>query len=80
MATYSILSDRLDTHSILGTLDGFYSNGSFRANVQVQRTDGSFAMLNSNKHQMAIHRVLSALRQDGLIEAYKVANAAAVEG
>ena len=54
--------------------NGTYNDGSIRADVQVQRKDGSFAMLNSNKHYLTIGRVLNALRDAE--QDYRSANAA----
>lgn len=54
--------------------EGTYNNGSIRAEVYVQRPNGNFAILNSNKHYHTIARVLSCLKD---AEAdYRTANAA----
>lgn len=53
--------------------NGIYNNGAIRADVQVQRKDGSFAMLNSNKHYQTIARVLNTLRDAE--QDYRKANA-----
>lgn len=58
--------------------DGLYNNGQIRARVSVQRKDGAFAMLNSNKHTQTIGRVLAVLKQEGVEAAYREANAAAI--
>jgi hypothetical protein len=38
-------------------LDGFYNDGSLRFDVHVQRPNGSFALLNSNRHYQRISLV-----------------------
>ena len=56
-------------------LDGQYNDGSIRFEVLVQRPNGSFAMLNRNKHYSRVRSVFSALRD--VTEEYKAANQAA---
>lgn len=58
------------------TYDGLFNDGSLRARVQVQRTNGTFAMLNNNTHGSMVRRVLYALKQEGFEAAYREANAA----
>lgn len=57
-------------------LDGQYNDGSIRFSVFVQRTNGSFAMLNPNNHYQRISAVFSALRE--VTEEFKAANQEAI--
>lgn len=57
---------------------GQFNDSSIRFDVMVQRPKGTFAHLNSNKHQQRIRSVFSALRE--VTAEYKTANAAARKG
>jgi hypothetical protein len=57
-------------------LDGQYNDGSIRFDVFVQRTNGSFATLNPNKHYQRISAVFSALRE--VTADFKAANQEAI--
>lgn len=50
---------------------GTYNDNSIRADVMVQRKNGRFAMLNHNRHQMTIRRVLSVAKQEGIEADYR---------
>ncbi len=58
--------------------DGTYNDGSVRAYVQVQRSNGSFALLNSNKHRSQISRVLRVAAETGAEADYLNCNSAAI--
>lgn len=49
-------------------LRGFYADGSLRFDVDVQRSNGGFARLNSNRHGDRIARIGAAIRAAGLDE------------
>lgn len=55
-------------------LQGLYSSGSLRYEVDVQRTNGSFARLNSNRHYERVARVRQALAP--MVDEYRAACAA----
>jgi hypothetical protein len=57
--------------------DGCYNDGTVRADVHVQRSNGSFALLNANAHRSQISRVLRVAKDIGAEAAYLAANAAA---
>lgn len=62
------------------SLNGFYNDGSLRFDVFVQRPNGSFAILNSNKHYQRIGKVGAALKSLGMVSEYRTASAAALAG
>ena len=55
---------------------GTYSNGSVRADVFVQRSNGSFAILNNNNHISRISRVMRVAKEIGATADYLAANTA----
>lgn len=58
-------------------LDGFYSDGSLRFDALVQRTNGSFSMLNGNVHRYRVAAVRECLRVSGALDQYTKDNMAA---
>lgn len=62
----------------VATLEGTYSNGELRAEVDVERTGGKLARLCRNRHRDRVSRVLSTLKP--MLAEYKAANAALDKG